>query len=301
MAHSKDEVIVAFGVDVGYAPHLAATLASIVANAPGGKFRFMVIHAGIPKDEQLKIETAAPNQTFEWPQITDVAMLSLKGYAHISSATFYRLAIPSLAPPDATRVVYLDSDLIVLGDLRELAAVDLGDKAIGAVFDPAVDDADFAKRWNLPVRHLGYFNGGMLVIDVAKARKSFEAAADIVKNRFAELQWGDQDALNAVLWDNWASLDPVWNTQRRMLVKEGRPCYATAEEMQIDRRPRIIHFTEENKPWSRDGYHPFIWTYYRYLRRTPYWMAVNAKAGNSAIRHARRFIKTSLNLARLKA
>jgi lipopolysaccharide biosynthesis glycosyltransferase len=303
MAHSQDEVTVAFGVDAGYAPHLAATLASIVANAPGGRFRFMVIHDGIPKDEQRKIEAAAPNQTFDWPEMTDAGMLGFQGYAHISRASYYRLAIPKLAPTDAKRVIYLDADLIVLGDLRELAATDLGDTMIGAVFDPAIDAEAYARRRNLAPRRLGYFNSGVLLIDVEKARQTgaFDAAVDVIKHRFDELEWGDQCALNIVLWNRWTLLDAVWNVQRRMLVDEGRPLFAAPADLPADRRPKIIHFTEEVKPWSRDGHHPFIWTYYRYLRQTPYWKTVNDKAGNSTLRHVRRFARTSLNLARLKA
>ena len=305
MTAEAKEILVAFGIDAGYAPHLAAALASIVANAPGARFRFMVIHDGVPEEEQWRIETAAPTQTFDWREVVDSRLLGLEGNHHISRATFYRFAIPVFAAPEVERAIYLDSDLIVLGDLRELIKVDLGDTMLGAVFDPGADVEAFAQRMRNEVtpKPLAYFNAGVLLLDLAKIRASgaFEAAVRLALERADELVYGDQDVLNYVLWDQWTRLDPMWNAQRRMLLQEGRACYASTEEMQIGRRPKIIHFTEEVKPWSKDGYHPLIWTYYRYLRRTPYWKRVNEKAGNSTIKHVRRLVRTSVNLSRLKA
>jgi len=294
-----DEVVIAFGVDAAYLPHLATAIASVVANAPGARLRFLIIHDGVPVADQRKVESCAPGQVFEWPLMTDARALALDRYSHISRAGYYRLAIPYFAPASAERVVYLDSDLVVLADIRELAAVDLGDSMIGAVFDPAVDGDAFASRMNLPPERLTYFNSGVLVLDVAKLRQTgaFDDALEFsTKNK---LDFGDQCALNYVLWNRWKRLDPVWNVQRRMVAKEGRHNFSTAADAQSHRRPKIIHFTEEIKPWSEGGYHPYIWTYYKYLRRTPYWHEVNARAKNTLMVSARRWLRTTLALARL--
>jgi lipopolysaccharide biosynthesis glycosyltransferase len=103
-----------------------------------------------------------------------------------------------------------------------------------------------------------------------------------------------------MMWDRWTAIDPTWNVQRRMVVSEGTPCYLTPEEMKTGQRPKIIHFTETNKPWAVDAYHPYVWMYYKYLRSTPYWRSVNAKAKTTPLRHLRRYMKTTFNLARLK-
>jgi lipopolysaccharide biosynthesis glycosyltransferase len=293
---------IAFGIDTAYAPHLAAAIASIVANASGGQFRFMVIHDGVPESDQKKIESCAPGHFFIWPQITDTTVTSLAKRNHISRASYYRFSIPDFAPADATRVIYLDSDLIVLGDLRQLFEAELANTLLGAVFDPAVEAEGFAKRWDLNPVHLAYFNAGVLLLDVAKIRASgaFDKAFDLITGYWDDLEFGDQDVLNLLFWDKWTRLEPVWNVQRRMVMREGTPCYATRKEMQTDRRPKIIHFTETNKPWAVDAFHPFVWTYYRYLRRTPYWKSVNGNARSSPLKHLRRYLKTTFNLALLK-
>lgn len=302
MASGSKEIVVAFGIDVNYAPHLAVVIASVVANAPRARFRFMVIHEGVPAFDRAQVESVAPGQAFEWHEIADSRLLEMESYNHITRASYFRFAIATFAPADAKRVIYLDSDLVVLGNLCELAEVDLRGNMIGAVYDAAVDSEAFGVRWGLTPKRLSYFNSGVLVLDIEMIRNSggFEPAIKTLKDHRDKFMFGDQCALNVMMWDSWTPIDPTWNVQRRMVMREGTPCYLAPEEMQAGQRPKIIHFTETNKPWAVDGYHPFIWVYYKYLRRTPYWRSVNAKAKTTAVKHVRRYVKTALNFARLK-
>src|SRR5690606_13511106 len=78
----------------------------------------------------------------------------------------------------------------------------------------------------------------------------------------------DQDALNWVLWGAWKRLPDRWNVQRSSAV----PC---AEEIAaglrpLDGMPRMVHFTGSNKPWKKDGYHPWSQLYWDNLARTPF-------------------------------
>lgn len=302
MARGSKEIVVAFGIDVNYAPHLAVVIASVVANAPGAHFRFMVIHDGVPASDQAQVEAVAPEQVFEWHEIADSRLLEMEGFNHITRASYFRFAIPTFAPADAKRVIYLDSDLVVLGDLRELAQVNLRGNMIGAVCDAAVDSEAFGERWGFAPKRLSYFNSGVLVLDIEMIRNAggFEPAIKTLTEHREKCTFGDQCALNVMMWDRWTLIDPTWNVQRRMVMSEGTPCYLTPEEMQTGQRPKIIHFTETNKPWAVDGYHPYVWMYYKYLRHTPYWRSVNAKAKTTAVKHVRRYVKTAFNLARLK-
>ncbi|RYG96756.1 MAG: glycosyltransferase family 8 protein [Alphaproteobacteria bacterium] len=302
MACVSKEIVVAFGVDVNYAPHLAVAIASVVANAPGALFRFMIIHDGVPAAHQAQVEAVASGHAFEWHEIADSRLLEMEGFNHITRASYFRFAIPTFAPVDAKRVIYLDCDLVALGDLRELAKVDLQGNMIGAVCDAAVDSEAFGARWGFAPQRLSYFNSGVLVLDMEMIRNAggFEPAIKTLREHREKCIFGDQCALNVMMWDRWTSIDPTWNVQRRMVMAEGTPCYLTSEEMQTGLRPGIIHFTETNKPWAVDAYHPYVWTYYKYLRQTPYWRSVNAKAKTTTMKHVRRYVKTAFNLARLK-
>ena len=302
MTAKTDEIVVAFGVDLAYTPHLATTLASIVANAPGERFRFLVIHDGIPADEQRRVEEAAPGQNFDWREITGSPMLEFETRTYISRATYYRFAIPEFAGPDTKRALYIDSDTVVLGNLRELWDTDLGGAPIGAVHDGGLNAQGFAEKWDLPPVDLGYFNAGVLVLDLEQIRRSgfFEQAVSMMQARWDEFEMGDQDVLNLLYWDNWARIDSRWNCQRRMLVhlaKGGEQ--TTPEHMRATRRPKLVHYTEKFKPWLPDAWHPLTWLYFRYLKRTPYWADINAQAKTSPIKRLRHFIRTQMTLNRL--
>lgn len=301
---TSDDIIVAFGVDLAYAPHLATTLTSIVANAPGAHFHFMIIHDGIPDTEKRKIEAGAKGQSFHWHEITDSRVLAFETRDYISRATYYRFAIPEFAPAEAKRVIYIDSDTVVLADLCELWHADLGGKPIAAVWDGGISATEFADRWQLPQVELGYFNAGIMVLDLEQIRAGglFDQAVSHLQTRWNDFPWGDQDALNLLFWDNWTRLDPAWNCQRRMLVHlTNAPEYSTPENMRATGRPKIVHYTEAYKPWLPKAWHPLTWLYFRYLKRTPYWKSVNQNAETTPVKLLRHFIRTQLTLSRLKS
>lgn len=302
MANVSKEIVVAFGIDANYAPHLAVAIASIVANAPGARFRFMVIHDGVPASDQAQIEAVAQGHVFQWHEISDSRLLEMDNYNHLTRASCFRLAIPTFAPPETSRVIYLDSDLVVLGNLAELASLDLRGNMVGAVWDAGVDSEAFSARWEFAPKRLSYFNSGVLVLDLELIRNGggFEPAIKILKEHREKCTFGDQCALNVMMRDRWTPIDPKWNVQRRMVLHEGTPCYLTPEEMQTGQRPQIIHFTETNKSWAVDGFHPYVCMYYKYLLRTPYWRLVSAKAKTTVVKNVRRYVKTAVNLARLK-
>lgn len=303
-AADATEMTVAFGVDAAYVPHMGVAIASIVDNAPGGRFCFLILHDGIAAAERARLEACAPGQRFDWREITDDRLLDLKGCMHISRAMYYRLALPQLAPPTLSRVVYLDCDIVVTGDLRGLREVDLGGNAIAGVYDVGVEAEEFAGRFGLTPRRLSYFNSGVLLIDLDRVRAGteFQDVIGVLQTRFDDLEYIDQDALNIVFWDHWTRLDPIWNVQRRMIVlDEGKPVHAERHELPLRRRPAIIHFTEINKPWSTDSYHPYVWKYFHYLRKTPYWDEVNALARMTPAKRLKRRIKTMLYWGRLDA
>ncbi|TCU24595.1 lipopolysaccharide biosynthesis glycosyltransferase [Rhizobium azibense] len=298
------EVAIAFGLDTTYLPHAAVVLASLIANAPGAKFRFLVVHDGISPQARSTFERCGEGHRFDWLEIKGSSVLGMPGKRHISRAGYYRLMLAELAPPDIDRVLYLDADLVVMGDIRELYASDLGEHAIGAVCDVGMDGEVFAERFQLQPQRLGYFNSGVLLMDLAKLRASDDLSKviTVLETRIDDMEYGDQCALNVVFWSRWKQLDILWNVQRRMLMpQEGKPCYATAAEIKKGRRPKIIHFTEHNKPWSTDGWHPLIWTYYRYLKKTPYRAQVLKLGEVHFVKDLRRKIKTIVNWYRLQA
>lgn len=280
---------VGFGFDANYAPHTASVLASLVRHARGQRFRFTLLHAGVDRATQAKIEAVAPEHHYHWCEIqdSDVPDIGDKRISHINRATLFRLGLEKYAPADCTRILYLDSDISILRDVRDLVAIDLEGAAVGAVVDSYLDAAAFAKQWKLEGEG-DYFNAGVMVIDLAQVRaeKLFTRAIELVGAQGVDMPYSDQDALNAIFWRRWKRLDPAWNIQRHMIIPEGwrRP---PADRLLGAERPGIVHFMGPAKPWMPETWHPWSWAYWENLQRTPFLQEVAHKFGMSAYKRFR--------------
>jgi len=279
----RDEIIrIAFGVDAAYVPHVGATIASLAAASPGARLHFIMLCSGVADDDRRRVGLCAPRAGFDWIDIDDPALLSLRTVAHFSAAASYRLALPRVVPPEIGRLLYLDCDLVAVRDVAELWRTDLAGNAAAAVSDPGVDAADFAVRWGLspaspPVRP-AYFNSGVVLLDLAviRAEGLFDRAQEFLIANQGGLKFPDQDALNYALWQRWLQLDPIWNMQRTMAIAG---MSAGPNGAGVHRRPGIVHFTTEHKPWLPGTYTPYAWLYWRSLMRTPFRERVEAIHG----------------------
>jgi lipopolysaccharide biosynthesis glycosyltransferase len=278
MTMQSKAVHIAFGLDAPYVPHVGAAVASLVASSPKARLHFTMLCSGVAEDDRRRVGMCAPRAGFDWINIEDASLLSLQGHGHISAATCFRLALAKVVPPDIDRILYLDSDLIVMRDISSLWNTDLHGRVAAAVSDPGVDALAFATRWGLPTERPAYFNAGVLLIDLNAARSQMvldTALEFLVMNKDA-LPWHDQDALNYALWRQWLQLDTMWNMQRTTAiigVSEGLGRLASHPS------PAIVHFTTEDKPWVRGAYTPYAWLYWRNLMRTPFREEVEAKYG----------------------
>ncbi|KAJ8426042.1 hypothetical protein Cgig2_021400 [Carnegiea gigantea] len=93
---------------------------------------------------------------------------------------YARIYLADILSSDVDRVIYLDSDIIVVDDISKLWGVDLGDKVVAA---PEYCHANFTNYfsdafWSDPVlsktferRRPCYFNTGVMVLDVNKWKK----------------------------------------------------------------------------------------------------------------------------------
>ena len=172
-----------------------------------------------------------------------------------SLAIWGRWFIPDLLDGVRGRVLYLDTDVLVVKDLGELFATDLGAAVIGAVGE------DNGKTGNFPAGERFYFNSGVLLMDLDGLR-----ASDCYRRLVAflaesgELSCPDQDALNALFGDRAVYLHARWNFNDAWVSRQlhfrlsdgywrGRPAREVLESVAD---PGIIHYIGVHKPW-RDG------------------------------------------------
>jgi lipopolysaccharide biosynthesis glycosyltransferase len=208
-----------------------------------------------------------------------------RGYAGVA-ATYFRLFIGNLLPPSVRLAIYLDADLIVRGDLAELAEEPFEGHAVMAVPDAYAQyfhisrlKEEYFSRKRQYSQLSRYFNAGLLVIDMAAWRRERigESALDVAITCKDLLLFHDQDALNVVMEGRWKALHPRWNFHeipQLMRPWEVRP-YSRRERKRIFFSPDVVHFISGEKPWSPTRtFSYYAPLFYDYLSRTRWagWM-----------------------------
>lgn len=269
-----EEINIAFGFDSLYLPHAAAVVSSIVRQSGDAGFHFVILHDGVERGLQVTLEAQAPSSRFSWIDIEQFELPHFQDRDYISRASLNRFGLEKLAPAECDRIIYLDADLIVTGDLRELWNADMEGAAIGAVADVYINSSNneappFWKTWDLPEGR--YFNSGVLLIDLkqVRARCDFSRAMAFVAENGDRLPYRDQDALNWVYWNKWQPLPVKWNVQTQHALDWFQQYLP--DDMRLGAtRPGVVHYTGWEKPWSRKGFHPWWWLYWDAIGRTPY-------------------------------
>jgi lipopolysaccharide biosynthesis glycosyltransferase len=225
MISTDRRLSVVYACDNNFVPLLAASIKSLEINSAGSIIDIYIIDDGINSvNRQRLIESViTKNISLKFYLVKDVVGKITIPYfnnAALPVTTFFRLFVHTFIPADTDRVLYLDSDMIVLGNIAELWEIDLGENIIGAVQDPGIKTLGCS--WGGGVRNyaeLGYqsedkyLNAGLLLINMKKwngfdvCTKALDAAVKYQKY----IVYGDQYCLNVVLANRWLPLDPEWN------------------------------------------------------------------------------------------
>ncbi len=205
--------------------------------------------------------------------------------SHITVSAYYRLLIHKLVPPEVTRVVYLDTDMIVCRNIVELWNMELNNNVLGGVRD----ETDLVASWNLfggdePAGAQDvYINSGVLVFDVARARSLHGDLDALYTNSFYNnrdrIRLQDQDILNIAYRGEIEPLPQEWNVGASSYYcqsghSEGRRdgqehSFTEEERNKALLEPAIVHFTGRQKPWRKGAMHPLKRLYWHYYRKTP--------------------------------
>lgn len=302
---AESDPVVALASDEGYAMPLAATIRSAVDNLSSSrKLHVVILGLGISDETKARLEKSwkSSNCSVSWIEVDLTILNGLPIVGHVNEVAYFRMLIPKLLPTHFNRVLYLDSDVIVRGDLGELWDSNLDGKSCLAIQDcaaPFFDSSLALPNYESCGPHLGstrpipnyqelgisghspYFNSGVLLIDVAAWREAnvSENLVDCIHRNRQHGQWWDQYALNVVLASDWQSADPRWNQGSQIYVYHDwrQSPYDPETFCQVRNDPFIIHFTTKHKPWMVSCLHPRRSEFFEYLDRTewaglrPHW------------------------------
>jgi len=128
-----------------------------------------------------------------------------KSIGRFSKYALYRLLIPEVIPEE--RLLYVDTDALVTGDLSDLYAADLTDCDVVGVRDTGIKPQQL-KSIGLPADH-AYINAGVMLMNLQRIRQRdlMPRWLDLINTK--ALSCFDQDCINLTCDIRLA--DPVYN------------------------------------------------------------------------------------------
>lgn len=241
------EIPIFFSTDDNYIPYLDVAIASLIENASRAyTYRIIVLNTGLKEENVAKVkQNECSGFKIEFVDISsELAKIKsrLKNVYHFSIVTYYRLFIASLFP-QYDKIIYLDCDLVVLGDVSELYHTELGDNILGAAPEQFVQNTPEFRTYaevSLGVDPDKYVNAGVLVINLEAFRKEKIESKFIklITDYDFDLLDPDQAYLNYLCMDKIHVLPNGWNKEPMSLPLEGDK--------------NIVHYALYKKPWQYD-------------------------------------------------
>lgn len=233
----KQRAIVLAG-DYGYIRPIETALKSICYH--NGNIKVYILNQNIPP-EWFQFVRRRMNRF--GCELVDLKLMDRRlntdwtaGFSHINYMAFARYFIPNLVEEDT--VLYLDSDLVVTGEITHLFDMDLGEYYAAAV--PALHG------------RMSSFNSGVMLINnrLWKRDQIINQLLEITQKEYANVPEGDQTILNRVLSGRWLRLDGKYNFPigydlgASLLKQDG------IFDLPIDPLPLVLHYISPDKPWN---------------------------------------------------
>lgn len=269
-----------------YAPCCGVSILSLLkANTSADEITVYVVYDDVSEENILRLQKTVADfgstrrlelvdgkQTVE--HLKKNGMDSYRG----GQTTNLRLFFPEYIRSDVKRLLYLDCDILICEDLRDLFATEMGTNPVAAVRDALT--ADYKIKYGFRAED-SYFNAGVLLFDVdnwnaENCSKELKKLFNTPKYRGAN---NDQDYLNSLLLNRLTLLSPRYNFQTPHSIfsdktyfsvcpKEG---YYTEAELQAAReKPAIIHAYRflGQFVWTENSIHPLADEYIKYLKQS---------------------------------
>lgn len=286
-AFNKNNIPIVLAGDNNYVPYMTTLLTSILQNSNKKiNYDVIILHNNISENNRKKMQKefiGNDNLRIVFYDMGD----DIKDYrfsinTHFKVENYFRLCIPQILK-NYEKVIYLDSDLIVLGNIEDLYSINIGNNLVGAIRDIdwiagyyGADNyrKEYEKKYLKLKEPNNYFNSGVMIWNI-KEWKGHVRLQDVLELASKE-EWMfvDQDVLNIICDKKVYFLPEEWNVLmnynldgycrveavRRYVPKRLYEGYIKARE-----KANIVHYAGNQKPWRyiECDFSEYFWKYAR--------------------------------------
>ena len=235
----KKQQSVIFAGDYAYIRQIETAIKSICRH--NSHLKIYVLNQDIPQEWFMNIRTYIQQMG---GNLIDCKVIGAKykmnwtnQLPHINHMTFARYFIPDFVEED--KVLYLDSDLVVTGDLSQLFEIDLEENYLAAArscFGAGVG-----------------FNAGVLLINNKKWKSDNirQRLVDLTEREHENVGEGDQSILNILFRDSCYQLEDTYNFQIGFDAGAAEMNHRFVFDFPLTPLPKILHYISPDKPWNQ--------------------------------------------------
>jgi len=277
---SAEPINIILASDEPYLPYTAVTLASLLTNLsdPRRVAVYLLTDAKLSPLHRSRFLKLMSIRDFSLEEVVINAerFASIRTTPGISAVTYYRLTMHEVLPKHVRRALYLDSDLLVLGNVAELYDTDLSGFMFAGVEDSV--SHHYNAKFNLP-KETPHINAGVAMVNLQEMREGefTRRVSDYIQRNRYLITLGDQQIINAACHDKIRYVPLKWNVHGSMFDSKwvdantrDRNGFTTSMLKQAVSKPDIVHYTlSSRKPWLSTQ-HPKAKEWLTYAERTPY-------------------------------
>lgn len=274
--------------DNNYAPYCGTSIFSLFKNnVEAEAIDVYVIENGISSDNIQKLKQLAKpfgetrkiiviNGRELSKKMDDLGTNAYRG----SQTANLRLVFSEFIPENVDRLVYLDCDTIVVGNIEQLFSINMLGRAIAAVPDSLT--SEFKQYIGFKKEDM-YFNSGVLLIDTKEWKKQNydQRLRDLIKSYKDVVCFYDQDFLNLTFKNQVYQLPLEYNFQTTHIAFKdkyffknwnNRNCYEEKDVVSARKNLKIIHAYRflGQFSWTKHTRHPAKKYFLEYYEQTPF-------------------------------
>ena len=270
---NNNSINIVFTTDKEYSSYLKVALKSLILNKDKDSiYNIYILSIDLNKKTQEELKTFKQNDVeisivpLKLSMLKNVGNYRIIARCHVSRADLFKFFIPEMFQ-NFDKILYLDSDILVLRDLSSLYNTDIQDKYIAAV-----------KRYNFRGnRKKDDYNCGVMLFNIQKYRK------DNIAQKLIKAKNNDKDgrssqySFNSVIkLKDVKLISPIYNnnayTEDEDFIKYNfKKTYSPFLDninnlLELDKNTIIVHYIGADKPWHKNSNSRFKEKWWEYSK-----------------------------------
>lgn len=280
----RDSLYILYQFNEKYAPYAGVSMTSLFENNKAAESIYIyILGENLSEESCNRFRATADKYNREVifvntdrlvETMKDLNMPTYRGSYAANMRLFVNEIVDAIGQGDMPkRLIYLDADTIVTGDLTEMYYSQI--KTLGMVYDALGCEHKYDLGFDSSD---GYYNSGVILYDMSRWQQGdyTNKIIDHVRNVRAQYPSPDQDLINVVLRGEITPLGIECNYQphlrdysysKFMKAFSPSPFYSEEEIAKADLRPTILHAYRYvgEFAWHKNNVHPFNDEFDKYL------------------------------------